>query len=93
MANLAYVMRKTLKGDDLYKALLLLSQFVSVEPITTNDYYKALSLKSNDFEDALQYFCACSTDCDCIITRNEKDFTFSDLPILTPDVFLSKITE
>lgn len=89
MANIAYILRKTLKGDSLYAALEKLSNLVSVESLTTKDYQDALNLKAVDFEDALQYFCAYSSGCDVIITRNKKDFTFSRLPVLSPDEYLN----
>ena len=34
---------------------------------------------------------ACSADCDVIVTRNVKDFSYSRLPILTPKELLSLI--
>jgi predicted nucleic acid-binding protein len=49
---------------------------------------KALSSKFNDFEDSLQYYCAVETDCTIFITRNEKDFKESEIPVLNPDEFL-----
>ena len=51
---------------------------------------KGLSSKFTDFEDALQYHCAIKMDCDIIITRNEKDFKESDIPVLTPDEYLNR---
>ena len=40
---------------------------------------------AKDFEDALQYFCAMSNQCDVIVTRNKKDFQFSSIDVLTPE--------
>lgn len=52
---------------------------------------KGLASKFSDFEDSLQYYCAVKTDCNIIITRNGKDFKESDIPVLTPDEYLSSI--
>lgn len=52
---------------------------------------KGLSSKFSDFEDALQYYCAIKTDCDILITRNEKDFKESEIPVLTPDEYLNSL--
>lgn len=52
---------------------------------------KGLSSKFKDFEDSLQYYCALETDCNFFITRNEKDFKESELPVLTPNEYLSSL--
>ena len=52
---------------------------------------KGLSSKFGDFEDALQYFCALKTGSSIIITRNEKDFKSSEIPVFNPDEYLSKL--
>lgn len=50
----------------------------------------AIRLRAKDFEDALQYYTAKENGVDCIITRNKKDFYFSDFPVYTPEEFLSE---
>ncbi|GAA0878869.1 PIN domain nuclease [Algoriphagus jejuensis] len=52
---------------------------------------KGLSSNFSDFEDALQYYCAVSSNCTLIITRNGKDFKESDIPVLTPDEYLNSL--
>lgn len=52
---------------------------------------KGLNSSFKDFEDALQYFSALESECDFIITRNEKDFKTSAIPVMTADEFLSSI--
>ena len=54
---------------------------------------KGLSSKFTDFEDALQYHCAIKMDCKILITRNEKDFKESEIPVMTPDEYLNSLTE
>ena len=88
MANIVYILRKEWKGDRLYDMLAHLSDILTVCSITDSDYNQALMLRAKDFEDALQYFAAWLAAADCIITRNKKDFSFSDIPVLTPDEFL-----
>lgn len=48
-------------------------------------------LRAKDFEDALQYHSALSAHCDVIVTRNTKDFYFSELTVSTPAQFLSSL--
>jgi len=52
---------------------------------------KGLTSKFSDFENSLQYCCAVKMDCNIIITRNVKGFKESDIPVLTPDEYLSSI--
>jgi len=52
---------------------------------------KGLSSKFGDFEDALQYYCALKTGSSMIITRNEKDFKTSEIPVFNPNEYLSKL--
>jgi len=52
---------------------------------------KGLNSEFIDFEDSLQYFCALQAGCSIIITRNEKDFKKSVLPVMTPDEYLQSL--
>lgn len=89
MANIAYILRKKFKGIALYNALNKLKTFFSVVSLTADNVESALMLQATDFEDALQYFSAKAIGVDCIVTRNVKDFPFSELQVLTPKDFLS----
>lgn len=88
MANMVYILRKILKGDLLYQTLNTLSQRLQISPMTEDTFCKAMSLKATDFEDSLQYFSALSVQCTAIITRNKKDFYFSNIPVYSPEEFL-----
>jgi predicted nucleic acid-binding protein len=44
-----------------------------------------------DFEDAMQYYTALKAKADVIITRNEKDFAASKLPVMTASEFLATL--
>lgn len=87
MANLAYILRKVLKGDVLYDTFNKLS-FIEITPMTKADYSRAVALGSKDFEDALQYYSATSFGCDAVITRNIKDFPFAEIPVISPASFV-----
>ncbi|HRZ41551.1 MAG TPA: PIN domain-containing protein [Bacteroidales bacterium] len=50
---------------------------------------KALNSTFTDFEDALQYYCALSTHCNIILTRDFNGFKGSALPVMTPDEYLA----
>ena len=88
MANLAYILRKTLRGDDFYNEMKKLSGLLNVVDTTNGHFLSALKLQAKDFEDALQYYCAVSNECEVIVTRNKKDFTFSTINVLFPEELL-----
>ena len=52
---------------------------------------KGLNGNFDDFEDALQYFCAVDAACTVIITRNAKDFKLALLPVMSADEFINSI--
>ena len=88
MANLAYILRKSLRGNDFYNEMKKLSCLLNVADTTYDHFLSALDLQAKDFEDALQYYCATSNGCETIVTRNKKDFTFSSINVLTPEELL-----
>ena len=49
---------------------------------------KSISSDFKDFEDAMQYFSALATNCDLILTRNEKDFKNALIPIMNCESYL-----
>lgn len=51
----------------------------------------SLASKFNDFEDAMQYYCALKVKADAIITRNGKDFIHSKLPVMTANEYLASL--
>ena len=89
-ANVAYLTKKGLSLFEWYNLLCELRSNVQIVPIGETSVDAALKLRSKDFEDALQYFSAKEADVDCIITRNKKDFNFSDIPALDPIEFIAK---
>jgi len=60
----------------------------SVYPLDELILEKGLNSNFSDFEDALQYFSAVASECNVIVSRNGKDFKFSELPVLTAEEYL-----
>lgn len=87
-SNIAYISRKQVSRDDTYSLLGSLAQVVNVSPVDKKAVQQAIELRAYDFEDALQYFPAKAVKSDCIVTRNVRDFYFSDIPVLSPHDFL-----
>lgn len=81
IANFAYIARK-LDKVTLYQHLKKLCLLFNIVKNDNLQIFTAIKINASDFEDALQYAAAMDADCDCIITRNSKDFEFSEIPIL-----------
>lgn len=92
-SNIAYISRKQLKGDALYNCFSEIRELLSVSPVAQAEVDQAILLQAEDFEDALQYCSATAIGADCIITRNIKDFPFSNIELLTPEEFVQKIEQ
>lgn len=89
VANFAFIIRKYPNAErDFY--LQKTDEIFEILPNNRIQIVNALKLGANDFEDALQYEAALQGDCDCIITRNIKDFDFSKIPILTLQEFTER---
>lgn len=92
IANFAYLLRKT-NPKILFNQITTICELFTIIPNDEKHLLYALDLKPKDFEDAVQYQTAISANCDCILTRNKKDFTFSQLPLYTPTEFLSLLSQ
>lgn len=80
------------KFESKASALLKLQKFsilCQIAEANQESIDKSLISLFNDFEDAVQYFCALQLSCEVFITRNRKDFKHSAIPILTPEEFLA----
>lgn len=89
VANFAYIIRKE-NLENIYKKINLIISNFNILSNTKDQIKKALALSARDFEDGLQYQTALANDCDFIITRNQKDFEFSKIPVLSASEFLEK---
>lgn len=90
VANFAYIMRK-MPPEDLKLLIKRICKSFIVISNTEAQIQKALELESTDFEDTLQYQAAYDAGCDHIITRNEKDYSFSEIPVKSPADYLREL--
>ena len=70
----------------------LLSNFRQLARVSTTDERTvddSLASQFQDFEDAMQYFTALNAKTEIIITRNGKDFTASNLPVMTATEYIA----
>ena len=54
---------------------------------------KAINSDFKDFEDAMQYFSALASNCDLIVTRNEKDFKNAMIPVMNGESYLQTLNQ
>lgn len=90
-ANIAYIARKELKGEALYDCFSSIRELLTISPVSEVEVDQAILLRADDFEDALQYCSAKTIEADCMVTRNIKDFPFSQIEILTPPEFVQRM--
>lgn len=88
VANFAYIRRK-LPSEKLISLIYDISNTFKVIDNTNSQIQKAILLNATDFEDALQYQAALDANCDCIITRNQSDFSFSKIHVMSASKYLS----
>lgn len=86
--NIAYITRKVYPKEKLYTVLSKLCLFLTIVGRGTSVVERAIELRADDFEDAVQYYAAYQAETDYIITRNKKDFSFSQIEVLTPKEYL-----
>ncbi len=80
------------EGSNVVKEKLRKFKVISVvADLTDKVIDKGLSSNFPDFEDALQYHCAITMDCNILITRNVKDFKGAVIPVLTPLEYLRSL--
>ena len=90
--NLFYILRKELSFDERKSVLKKICQVFTVVGVDRTTITSALDNDDfSDFEDCLQSECAKAFAAECIITRNAKDFTESDIMAISPKEFLAKL--
>lgn len=92
VTDIYYLVRKHTYSTELaYKAVGKLLEIVKVCGVTNNDVLMAFQKKAKDFEDCLLATCAKSNHCDCIVTRNKKDFEGFGISAFAPAELLLRI--
>ena len=97
MANVAYVLRKTLPHSLIVPTLKQISSVMEVIPMDDSQFQQALMLSGPDFEDIMQLTCAIAGGCQVIITHNPRDFhvgkglaeEFQMPEIFTPEEYIA----
>ena len=91
-ATVYYILSKSYQAPEVRAVLRKLKILVNV--LALNEKIIELALnndKFDDFEDGLQYYTAVENGQDIILTRNQKDFKKSVIPVMNADEYLVSI--
>jgi predicted nucleic acid-binding protein len=88
--NLNYVLSKHKSAIEARKILSRFKVLVTILPVDDKIIELALNSDFNDFEDAIQYYCAIENGINILITRNLKDFKPVRIPVLTAEEFVKQ---
>lgn len=87
-----YILRKSLHDNKVARTYIrkLYTLFEIVDTFAA-DCKLALSSETADYEDAVMIETAKRIGADCIVTRNQKDYTKSKIPVYSPEEFLAAL--
>ncbi len=88
VSNSFYILSKSENPKNALEKIRKFKLISSTSIMDDEVIEKAINSDFKDFEDALQYFSAIASNCDLIITRNEKDFKSANIPVLDPESYL-----
>lgn len=88
--DIYYLLHKYFHDAGKVKSVMeILFDTISVLPVNEDDCKNSLYSQISDYEDEVLESSAKNENADCIVTRNEKDFKFSRIPIFSPSDFLA----
>ena len=90
-STLFYVLSRFESKEIVKEKIRKFKTIAKTADLTDKIIDKGLASKFNDFEDALQYYCALKSGSSMILTRNEKDFKSSEIPVFNPNEYLSRL--
>ena len=89
-SNLYYVLRKYASHQRVINQLDSLEKLLEIQEVNGAMIRTALKSRFRDLEDAIQYQCAVSNpQISLIVSRNVKDYKYSELPVMSPRTFLA----
>jgi predicted nucleic acid-binding protein len=99
MADIAYVLRKTVAAPLIIPTLKQVSSILTVVPMDSGQLQDAILLDGPDFEDILQLCCAVANGCSLVLTHNPRDFkvregllgSYPFPQVSTPEAFIATL--
>jgi predicted nucleic acid-binding protein len=92
-SNLYYALRKIESHNKVIAKLDSISRLLTILKVDQQIIKLAIASEFPDFEDSIQYNCALDyKKIDVLITRNIKDYKGSQIPVMTPAVYLKMVS-
>ena len=91
ITDLYYIIRKAKNREVALNFIKDLLKFTEIAAVDRNVIMEALKLDLADFEDAIQVSAANDKNVNIIVTRNEADFSNSNMEVYSPKSFLDSI--
>lgn len=88
IANTYYLLSKHESAKVALEKIRKFKVLSSISIINDDVIEKSINSDFKDFEDAIQYFSALASNCDLIVTRNEKDFRNALIPVMNAESYL-----
>ncbi len=88
--NIHYFARKGLKAKDLKQYINIILDNFNIISADKSIIKQAINSDFNDFEDAVQYFCAKNINADLIITNDKKGFKNSTIDTISSKDFYNR---
>ena len=89
IANIHYLISKHLSSNETNQILRKFRLLVHIVPLNEKIIDLALNSDFNDFEDAIQYYCAVENDIEILLTRNLKDYKKAQISVMTAQDFIN----
>ena len=77
-------------SENYKQALIKMTSFINFVPLSSQNFKDALTLSWKDAEDACVYEVAKSVGADVIISRDEKGFANSSIPVMSAKTWLER---
>ncbi|HLW42695.1 MAG TPA: PIN domain-containing protein [Flavobacterium sp.] len=91
ISNTYYLLSKYENAKTALEKIQKFKVLCSISIMNDEVIDKAITSDFKYFEDAMQYFSALASDCDLIITRNEKDFKNALIPVMNAESYLQTL--
>jgi len=91
ISNTYYLLSKYENAKTALEKIQKFKVLCSISIMNDEVIEKAITSDFKYFEDAMQYFSALASDCDLIITRNEKDFKNALIPVMNAESYLQTL--
>ena len=88
ITTIHYLLSKQLSSQQSKRGITLLLKLLDVAPVDKDVLLMAEDAGFKNYEDGVIYASAKKVRAEAIVTRNEKDFTLSEIAVYSPAVFM-----